>query len=123
MWGRRGFDGLGWVLLAGAVLSMALRRATGAGLFWTLAFVLLVIFFLRFFSRNTARRYEENRRFMSLWGPLARRGSSWADALREAKTHRRFRCPSCGQKVRVPRGKGKICITCPRCREEFVRRT
>ncbi|MFR9190485.1 MAG: hypothetical protein ACLVL7_09865 [Anaerotruncus massiliensis (ex Togo et al. 2019)] len=49
--------------------------------------------------------------------------SSWADALRDARTHRRFRCPSCGQKVRVPRGKGRICITCPRCRVEFVRRT
>ena len=121
--GRRGLDGLGWALLAGAAVSMALRRATGYRLFWTLAFVLLAVFFLRFFSRDAGRRYEENRRFMALWRPLARRFSSWAAALRDARTHRRFRCPSCGQKVRVPRGKGRICITCPRCRVEFVRRT
>ena len=121
--GRRGLDGLGWALLAGAAVSMALRRATGYRLFWTLAFVLLAVFFLRFFSRDAGRRYEENRRFMVLWRPLARRFSSWADALRDARAHRRFRCPTSGPKVRVPRGKGKICITCPRCRVEFVRRT
>ena len=126
--GRRGLDGLGWALLAGAAVSMALRRATGYRLFWTLAFVLLAVFFLRFFSRDAGRRYEENRRFMALWRPLARRFSSWADALRDALSVAEHANQAkseflSGQKVRVPRGKGRICITCPRCRAEFVRRT
>lgn len=41
----------------------------------------------------------------------------------DAKTHRRFRCPKCHQKVRVPRGKGKIQITCPKCGEKFIKKT
>ena len=65
----------------------------------------------RMLSRNTYRRYRENRRFLLL-----------IDRFRD-RQHRYFDCPSCRQSVRVPRGKGKIAITCPKCREKFVRKT
>ena len=44
------------------------------------------------------------------------------DRLKD-RQHRYFDCPKCHQMVRVPRGKGKISITCPRCREKFVKKT
>lgn len=45
------------------------------------------------------------------------------DKLNKDREHRYFRCPKCGQTVRVPRGRGKINIRCPRCNERFIKNT
>lgn len=65
----------------------------------------------RCFSKNPYKRYEENRRFMQFW-----------DRLKD-RQHRYYKCPKCRQQVRVPRGKGKISITCPKCQEKFIKKT
>ena len=62
-------------------------------------------------SRNTYRRYQENRKFLQFFTRL------------KDRQNRYFDCPKCRQLVRVPRGKGKIAITCPRCKEKFIRKT
>ena len=74
-------------------------------------YALLTISLVRCFSRNTYKRYQENRKFLQLTGRM------------KDREHRYFDCPKCRQMVRVPRGKGKISITCPRCREKFVKKT
>ena len=76
----------------------------------TLSYVCVGVALFRCFSRNTYKRYKENRRFLFLM-----------ERLRD-REHRYFKCPKCRQSVRVPRGKGKIAITCPRCREKFVKK-
>ena len=65
----------------------------------------------RSLSRNTYKRYQENRRFLQFF-----------DRVKD-RDHRYFDCPKCRQMVRVPRGKGKIAITCSKCREKFVRKS
>ena len=65
----------------------------------------------RMLSRNTYKRYQENRKFLML-----------IDRFKD-REHRYFDCPKCHQSVRVPRHKGKIAITCPKCREKFIRKT
>jgi ribosomal protein L37AE/L43A len=65
----------------------------------------------RSFSRNVYKRYQENHRFLLFF-----------DRLKDRK-HKIFQCPRCRQMVRVPRGKGKIAITCPKCRERFIKKT
>ena len=84
------------------VLNLVLTAVSYVLMFWAI---------FRSFSRNTYKRYQENRKFMQFF-----------DRLKD-REHRYFDCPNCHQPVRVPRGKGKIAITCPRCRERFVRRT
>ena len=64
----------------------------------------------RMFSRNHAARAAENRIFCKI-------------IHRQKTTHRIFKCPNCAQKIRVPKGKGKICIKCPKCRIEFIKKT
>lgn len=76
-----------------------------------LSYGLLIWALFRSFSRNTYKRYEENRRF-----------GLFFDRLKD-RQYRYYKCPKCRQSVRVPRGKGKISITCPRCREKFIRKT
>ena len=65
----------------------------------------------RTLSRNTYKRYRENCRYLLL-----------LDRIRDRK-HKYFTCPRCRQPVRVPRGKGKIAITCPKCKEKFIKKT
>ena len=115
MTGRYGTDKLNTAILcAGVVLcilclfirnawvDLALTTASYALMFWAI---------FRSLSRNTYKRYRENRRFLML-----------LDQIKD-RDHRYFDCPRCRQQVRVPRGKGKIAITCPKCKEKFIKKT
>ena len=115
MMGRYGTDKLNMVILiAGVILSLISVFAGNAllGLALTVAaYGLMIWAIFRCMSRNTYKRYRENRRFLML-----------IDRIKD-REHRHFDCPKCRQPVRVPRGKGKIAITCPKCKEKFIRKT
>ena len=114
MAGRYGHDRLNiTMLVVGCVLCFVqLFVPAGVDVVLTiLSEALLILSLLRCFSRNTYKRYNENRRFLLL-----------IDRIKD-RSHRYYSCPKCRQTVRVPRGKGKIAITCPKCREKFVKKT
>jgi len=115
MAGRYGTDRLNMVILcAGLVsslLSVWVRVVPFSLIFWVLSYGLMIWAIFRSLSRNTYKRYQENRKFLQIF-----------DRLKD-RDHRYFDCPKCRQMVRVPRGKGRIAITCPRCREKFVKKT
>ena len=115
MEGRYGMDKLNTVILwagvASSLLSAIVRLQPLNLIFWALSYVLMILAIFRMLSRNTYKRYQENRKFLQIFGRL------------KDRQHRYFDCPKCRQMVRVPKGKGKIAITCPRCREKFVRKT
>ena len=115
MAGRYGTDRLNMVILcAGLVaslLSVWIKAAPLNVIFWALSYGLMIWAIVRSLSRNTYKRYQENRKFLQVF-----------DRLKD-RQHRYFDCPKCCQMVRVPRGKGKIAITCPRCKEKFVKKT
>lgn len=115
MAGRYGTDRLNMAILgAGLIASLLSVISTSAGLnmlLFVISYGLMIWAILRSLSRNTYKRYQENRKFLQFF-----------DRLKD-RQHRYFDCPKCHQMVRVPRGKGKIAITCPRCREKFVKKT
>ena len=115
MAGRYGTDKLNMTILgvgvALSLVSMFIRVPLANLILTVLSYVLLIWALIRSFSRNTYKRYQENRKFLQIFGRL------------KDRQHRYFDCPKCHQMVRVPRGKGKISITCPRCREKFVKKT
>ena len=115
MSGRYGTDRLNMVILwtgVGASLLSALVRISPFNLiFWALSYALMILSIFRMLSRNTYKRYQENRKFLQI-----------IDRVKD-REHVYFDCPKCRQVVRVPRGKGKIAITCPKCREKFVKKT
>ena len=115
MAGRYGTDRLNMVILtAGLVVCLvsAFIKAPMVNLLLTaISYALMIWAIFRSFSRQTYKRYQENRKFLQFF-----------DRLKD-RDHRYFDCPKCRQVVRVPRGKGKIAITCPKCREKFVRKT
>ena len=115
MSGRYGSDRLNMVILCAglvaSILSSLFRNLNARMIFLVLSYALMIWAIFRALSRNTYKRYQENRRFLLIF-----------DRLKD-RTNRYFICPKCRQTVRVPRGKGKISITCPRCREKFIRKT
>ena len=123
MQGRNGMDELArmqsWLVLILLLVGMFTR----IGLFSFVALILMIYMYFRVFSRNTSKRYEENQKYLNFrynrtvsWNRLKKR-------MGQARDCRFFKCPMWKQEVRVPRGHGKIEITCPKCREKFIRRT
>ena len=121
MYGRYGSDQLNMAILVAAVLvsltnsvlTVFLRESTVysgivAPILSVIVYGLLIYSFFRMFSRNIYKRQRENRRFTQLWMRL------------KDRNNRYFRCPNCKQTVRVPRGRGMLCIRCAKCGEKFT---
>ena len=115
MAGRYGTDRLNMAILGvglvASLLSVIIKFAPVNLVLFFLSYGMMFWAIFRTLSRNTYKRYQENRKFLQLTGRM------------KDREHRYFECPKCRQPVRVPRGKGKIAITCPKCREKFVKKT
>ena len=132
------------MLITGLVLSIISMFVFQLGswpryLFTALSAALLVLMVLRMTSRNTAKRNQENMRYLTIvtgikdwfrrtfrkgsssyggYAPRAKRAGknpSW----NELKQYKYFICPQCTQRLRVPRGKGRIRVTCTNCGNVF----
>ena len=122
MYGRYGMDDLGRfmniVVLVVFVLSMLLLPQLSS-----VAIALMVINYFRIFSRNTYKRSQENAVYLRLFGKIKAPFLGQIQRFKQRKTHRYFHCPSCRQSLRVPKGKGKLSITCPKCKTTFEKRS
>ena len=128
MTGRYGSDQLSRFLSFVSLALLAVYLFTGWWATYIIAFAVILLNLFRTLSRNTAKRYEENSRFLVLkykFLNLFKKGNRTAGGTRAKAdpNFKIFKCPGCSQKVRVPKGKGKISITCPKCGREFIKRT
>ena len=121
MYGRNGMDQMNrtllWAYLAlcilRALLVIVTRSIVLSRIFDLLITVMAVYLLFRMFSKNLTKRRAENQKFMG-WIWKARNNAAGAKARRADKEHKYFTC-RCGAICRVPVGKGKIVITCPKC--------
>lgn len=123
MYGRYGVDQLSVGLLFLSFVISIVFYLFPLGLLNYLVYLPFLMFLLRALSKNHAARRKENTYFLKLWNPLAGWFLKKRSRVSAYKTHRYFKCPGCKQEVRVPKGKGKIRITCPKCRLEFIKKT
>lgn len=123
MMGRYGTDQLTIALLILYMVIILIAEIFRIPILALIGLVLLVYAFFRTFSRNISRRYQENCQFLKLWNPIKGWFRTQKTRFRERKTHKYFKCPKCKATLRVPKGKGKICITCPKCGNEIIRKT
>ena len=123
MYGRYGMDQLSrclsYVVLVLIILTFFLR----SNVIYTVALLGIVYIYFRMFSRNISRRSAENQKYMKIHYKFMSKFNKVRARIKDSKTHRIFKCPSCGQKIRVPKGKGRISIKCPKCRIEFIKKT
>lgn len=127
MQGRYGADQFSNFLVITAfvlmILEMIIRIPTVRVILNTLTVLVIVWAYFRILSRNHKKRYAENERYMMYRNKVRYFIERKKSNMQERKTHRIYKCPSCGQSIRVPKGKGKIAITCPKCRTEFIKRS
>ena len=121
MIGRYGVDAFGKFLLGAVVVLWAINLFANSKILYSWALLLMVYAYFRMFSRNTTKRYQENLKFLQIKNKVVARFKSEKSQLKQRKTHHIYRCPTCRQKIRIPRGKGRICITCPKCKTEFTK--
>ncbi len=118
---RNGTDALGWTtLIAGIALyifSFFVPNTVIRTLMTYVGLIGIIYTIFRMFSKNTYARETENRRFKEFF---TRRGSRRNP---DAKNYKVLVCKGCGRKIRVPRGKGKIEVTCPICGDKSIHRT
>jgi hypothetical protein len=123
MRGRYGQDELNRVLSVSALVLCGISLITRWLVLSSLSMILVFLCFFRSFSRNTGARFREAEFYFRLKAGIFRFFGNTADRLRQYRTHRIFICPSCRQRCRVPKGKGRIRITCKRCGARFIKRT
>lgn len=123
MAGRYGTDQLSKVILWISLACLAVSMFTRLNVFYILGLVLLIYTYYRMFSRNVAKRYAENQKYLNWRYGFAVRRNKRKVHWEQRKIYRFYKCPQCRQKVRVPKGKGKVAITCPKCWMEFVRKS
>jgi len=119
MYGRNGVDHLSLFIMVLACILTFLP--------WLpcdiIGLVLIVLAILRIFSKRVAARRKENEILLRCWYAVKNFFKRLFTPRADRKTHRIFRCPKCRQKARVPKGKGKIAIKCPRCGHKYTRKS
>lgn len=123
MSGRNGVDDLARMHSWGVLILLLLGIFTRLGIFSVLALALLIYMYFRVFSRNTSNRYEENQKYLNFKYNRTVSWNRFKKRTAQRRDYRFYKCPMCKQEVRVPKGHGKIEITCPKCREQFIRRS
>ena len=123
MYGRNGVDHFSRFLIVCAMICILADVLVGGGVFYGLGLVLLVYGYFRVFSKNLNKRRAENARYFDIRRKLTGGFRNWRERMKQRKDYCFFRCPSCRAMLRVPRGKGKIRVTCRKCGNAFEKRT
>ena len=128
MSGRYGADQLNRFLSI-AVIALCVimlffkNNATVGSILSLVTWGLLIYSIFRMFSRNYEKRSAENRRYLEIKNKITSKFDLIKRQIKDRKTHKYYSCPQCGKTVRVPKGKGKIRITCPNCANSFIKET
>ena len=134
MAGRYGSDQLNIAIIVAYFLLNFLANIFRNAIISYLAIALLIWGFYRMLSKNISQRYRENAVFLKYWhgflqwfrtssGRFERWRERTLSRMNDKKTHKYYRCPNCKNTLRVPKGRGKIVITCPVCHTEFIKKT
>lgn len=123
MQGRYGIDQMSRFTTGLSLFIMVLTLFIPIKFMYPIAILLLIYSYFRMFSKNHTKRYKENQVFLKYYDPFRIFFNKQKSLLKQRKTHHIYSCPSCKQKIRIPRGKGKIQIRCPKCSNEFIKRS
>ena len=123
MYGRYGMDQLSRNLSLICLVLLVITMFSRSNVLYAIALAGIIYTYFRVFSRNISKRSEENENYLSFHYKVVVNINRFKYIIKDNKTHKIFKCPSCSQKIRVPRGKGRISIKCPKCRIEFIKKT
>lgn len=122
MVGRYGSDQFSRFILIVALVLVVLSMF-GIPFVNTLGLLCMIYAYFRIFSKNIYKRRAENATYLKYEYKVKQKVATFKRDMTQRKTHHIYRCPSCKQKIRIPRGRGKIEISCPKCRHTFIKRS
>lgn len=122
MYGRYGTDQFNKFLMISAFVCLFISFFT-SNFFYLLSLLLLIYCYFRMFSRNLYKRRAENTKYLQYLYKVKQFWNTQKRDFKQRKTHHIYKCPSCRQKIRIPRGKGKIEIRCPKCSTTFIKKS
>ena len=126
MYGRYGVDQLGRAMLIFAlvlcVLSLFVPRRL-SGIIYNISLILIILMYIRMFSKNIQKRYQENNKYLSLKASFLRKFHREKEIFSQRRFYHFYRCPRCRQRIRIPRGKGRIEIRCPKFSQTFIKKS
>lgn len=117
--GRQGPDDLAVFSVNLAIVIVLVNVFARTGWLGWVGLALVAYAMFRIQSRNLGARARENEAFLSALGPARPWVQNPRAAWAELRAYKHVRCSSCRQRVRVPRGKGRLRVTCPRCKTKF----
>lgn len=129
MQGRYGvLDALGkCLLLTGVILvflvSVWFEDSPAGILFYLAGWGCLIAGYFRILSRNVRKRYDENMKFVNKTAKIRSFLKKQKSMMEQRKDYHIYKCPECRQKIRIPRGKGRIEIRCPKCGRTFIKKS
>lgn len=123
MYGRYGIDSLCRFTLIAGLASMLLAGWNDSMLLSLLSWGCIIFTYFRMFSRNIYKRSAENQWYLNKTYKLRSAFYRQRNLLIQRRTHHIYKCPSCRQKIRIPRGKGRIEIRCPKCSATFIKKS
>jgi len=121
MYGRYGIDKLSRALIVLSFILLMIERFLPKSLsgLIVISYVPIAIYIFRVFSKNIYKRQQENNKYLKIENSVVIWFKQKLNRAKDSKTHKYFTCPDCKQKLRVPRGRGKISITCSKCKKVF----
>ncbi len=127
MVGRYGVDQLSNALITLSLVLILMSIVLEVQLLNSFGLLFLGVSYYRILSRNTTKRYMENQKFLNILKPIKGKMKNAKNISqmknKKDKDFKYFKCPKCSQQMRVPKGKGRVNITCPKCKNVFVRKT
>lgn len=122
MQGRYGVDTLNTHALYLVIFLLILNIFFNNFIIMIIGYALWLIILYRMFSKQIYKRYNENEKYLNMIKPLSMFFKLQKTRLSD-RQHKYYRCPQCKQMVRLPKGRGKIIVTCPKCRHKFEKRS
>ena len=127
MQGRYGIDQLSKFLLitglAVVLLSAFFGETAVSMLFYMFGWGVVIYCYFRIFSRNVQKRYAENQAYLMKTYKIRNWFQNQKNIWQQRKVYHIYTCPSCKQKIRIPKGKGKIEVRCPKCGTTFIKKS
>ncbi|MDW5300160.1 MAG: hypothetical protein SA378_08490 [Sedimentibacter sp.] len=120
MMGRYGTDQLTLALLILGMIFTFIGDALEFNSLITLTYIIFLTCIFRIMSKNILARQKENYKFLEYWNPIKSWSKGKYNIIKSSKNYKYIKCPNCKQKLRVPRGKGKILVTCKNCNTKFI---
>jgi len=122
MYGRYGTDQLSLGLLIIGLICGVISMLTGFAPLYYISFVFYAFEIYRMLSKDIEKRRAENMKFMQLIWKVKNFFASLKTKAELRKKYKYFKCPACGQKIRIPRGRGKVEVHCPKCSHNFIKK-